>query len=586
MAESSTGDAALRAMLALVDGFVRSGATHACISPGSRSTPIALAVARDGRLRVHVHADERSAGFFALGVAKAMGQPALVITTSGTAVANLFPAIVEAEMSRTPLIALTADRPPELRGVGANQTIDQIGIFGSHVLSFLDAPVPDRDAADPAGWRSLAGVTYEHAVGPPAGPVQLNLPFREPLVPADWTADVQPERPPESSRFRIRRVDPSVAGSVADLASLMASTERGLLLAGWIEPWGAGGRYAAAVEALSVAAGWPLIAEPLSGLRRPPVALSAAQHLLMDDEFAAANVPEVVFQFGAAPTTRAAQALTARAGRLVVVSSAPADPAHRADPWIEASPSDVVRSLAARLGDRTGDDAPNPSAWLTRWRRADQGVRAAVDRALDAMGHPFEGRVARDAAAAAPAGSILFAGSSMPVRDLDTYLAPRSDLRVVANRGASGIDGSVSTVLGLAAAADGPVIGLIGDLALLHDAGALLWSGRTTSQRDTPVVLVVPNNHGGGIFDHLPVSSEPEHERLFVTPHSVPLERLAKAAHARYRLVERPADLGEAMADATGHGGVQLLEIPIDREVGLRARAAVRAAVRAALEAP
>ena len=300
----------------------------------------------------------------------------------------------------------------------------------------------------------------------------------------------------------------------------------------------------------------------------------------MDDAFGAANVPELVIQFGAAPTTRAAQALAARCGRLIVASPAPADPGRRADPWIQASPGVAARAFHTALGDLGRDE----TAWSARWRLADQAVLVALDRALDQADGPFEGRVARDLAAAAPAGSILFAGSSMPVRDLDAYMAPRADLRVVANRGASGIDGSVSTVLGLAAATGSAVLGLIGDLALIHDAGALLWSGRAGAEADRRAVFVVPNNHGGGIFDHLAVATEPEHDRLFVTPHSIPLEVLAEAARAGYRRVDRPEDLGGAVRDLTDRGGVHVIEVPIDRAEGLRARADIRAAVRATLE--
>jgi 2-succinyl-5-enolpyruvyl-6-hydroxy-3-cyclohexene-1-carboxylate synthase len=587
MAEPTRGDAALAAMRALVDGFVRSGLTDACISPGSRSTPIALAAARDGRLRIHVHADERSSAFFALGAAKATGRPALVITTSGTAVANLLPGVVEASMSRTPLVALTADRPPELRGAGANQTIDQIGIFGGHVLSFVDAPVPEPvpevGSVDPGGWRSLARAAFGQALGPPGGPVHLNLPFREPLVPGSSEPGARAESSAEPARTSTRRADAFGAESFAELAALVAGVERGLLLAGWTEPWTSEADLAA-IEALAVATGWPLIAEPLSGLRRHPVALSAGQHLLMDEAFAAARVPRVVIQLGAAPTTRAAQAFLARAERLVVVSPAPADPEHRADEWFETSPGVAARRLLEHLGDRRPDHHGDASPWLRGWLEADRAVRIAVEGSLDTMDVPFEGRIARDVAAAAPAGSVLFAGSSMPVRDLDAYMEPRSGVRVVANRGASGIDGSVSTVLGLAAAADAPVIALMGDLALLHDAGALLWSGRAGPPTETRAVFVVPNNHGGGIFDHLAVASEPEHERLFVTPQSVPLDALAAAARADHHCIERPENLGQAVTDAAARGGVHLLEVPIDRATGIQARADVRSAVRAALE--
>src|SRR5207248_187828 len=227
-------------------------------------------------------------------------------------------------------------------------------------------------------------------------------------------------------------------------------------------------------------------------------------------------------------------ALASAAARLVVVSPSPADPGVRAAPWLAFDPERMARACARAVrppARRTG--------WLAAWQAADRSARSAVDRTLDAIAGPFEGRVARDLASTIPDGSILFAGSSMPVRDLDAYMAPRRGVRVVGNRGASGIDGSISTALGLASAASGPAYALVGDLALLHDVGALLWSDRVP----TTLVLVVPNNRGGGIFDHLPVAAQPEHEPLFVTPHRADLEALAHVARAGYARVDRPGDL-------------------------------------------
>jgi 2-succinyl-5-enolpyruvyl-6-hydroxy-3-cyclohexene-1-carboxylate synthase len=560
-------------MGALVDGLAEAGLTDACVSPGMRSAPLVLALARRRGIRMHVILDERSSAFFALGLAKVTGRPAAVVTTSGTAVANLLPAAVEASQSGTPMVILSADRPPELRGTGANQTIEQPGLFGGYVRWALDADVPR--GGDDESWRAVGGRAVVAALGSPgstAGPVHLNLPFREPLLPTVGSAPTPARAPlrPVDRGVRPERAVPDPAAA-EELVALIASTERGVILAGSLDPW-LFQEELAAVEQLADVASWPLIAEPQSGLRRPPRALAAGVHLLQDTAFVDDHVPEVVVQLGAAPTTRAGQALASRARRLAVASPRPADPERRAEATWAADPCLLAAKAAGQLSRR------GPGAWFDAWRTADAAVAAAVESALDATDEPFEGRLARDVAAALPPGATLFAGSSMPVRDLDTYMAPRAGIRVVGNRGASGIDGSASTVFGIAASG-APAFALVGDLALLHDASGLLWNAGS----GLDAVFVVPNNRGGGIFDHMEVAAHPEHERLFVTPHDLDLSALASAARAGFARVERAGEVSSAIDDAARAGGVHVIEVPMDRAHGASVRAEVREAVRRAL---
>jgi 2-succinyl-5-enolpyruvyl-6-hydroxy-3-cyclohexene-1-carboxylate synthase len=552
----SEAERAFAAAWWVVDDLVRFGMEHATVSPGSRSTPLALALARHPHVLVHVHLDERAAGFFALGIAKATGRPVAVACTSGTAAAELLPAVVEASMARATLVLLTADRPPELRGVGANQTIDQVGLFGGYVLASFDAPVPG-DAADEQTWHDLVLGLTRASMGLPPGPVHLNLPFREPLVGAP---DVLPASPPSGTEFTL-----SAGAEPEELETLereLTSTTDGLILAGSMR------ESPPTLPELAARAGWPLLAEPTSNLRVSG-ALSAGQFLLADARFSNEHVPEVVLQFGAAPTSRAALELVRRAGRLVIVDQdhLVADP-HRKAAWtLRAEPAGFVSELLL-------ESQPGESAWLRAWREADGAARTAVDGLLEEWGEPFEGRIARDVAASVPAGGVLVVGSSMPVRDLDAYMAPRREIGILANRGASGIDGFVSTALGISAAG-AATTALCGDLTLLHDIGSLIWS----ASRDLDCVLVVPNNDGGAIFSFLPQRELPEFEELFATPHGLELDAICQAARAGHALVERAADLIPAVERARAAGGVHVVEVPIDRARNVELHAAVQDAV-------
>jgi 2-succinyl-5-enolpyruvyl-6-hydroxy-3-cyclohexene-1-carboxylate synthase len=514
----NAGDISLACTRVLVDELARQGVQAVCISPGSRSTPLTLAFARHGGFDIHVHLDERSSAFFALGRAKASGRPVALVCTSGTAAANYLPAIVEASQSRIPLLVLTADRPPTLRGTGANQTIDQRALYGVYVRLFQETPLPSANPGAARTWRAIAARAVDVALGAPSGPVHLNMPFDEPLTPSGDDLDLRDDSTPT---LAFRHVQRTRLSDVTWLARQIEQTERGVILAGWMaEP-------APAILDLGAAAGWPVLAEPHSNIRHPKRALSAPQAVLMSESFTGAHAPEMVLQFGGAPTSRASLALASSASRLITVDvdGWPADPARHAERIIAADAHDLAESVTERL-------RPRSSAWSKRWRRADATARAALDAFLDSVEEPFEPCIVRDVVAGLPKGSVLLVGNSTPIRDLDIAMAPRQDLRVLANRGASGIDGMVSTALGIASTGI-PTTALIGDLTMLHDIGALQWGFNSSARFE------VIDNGGGGIFDLLPSASLAESEALFVAPPSRRLHSMNLGPNVNVTVVER-----------------------------------------------
>ena len=603
----SVADANRRLALTLVDELVRAGLTDACLAPGSRSAPLAVALAEHPAVRLHVHLDERSAAYFALGAAKAAGRPAAVLCTSGTAAANLHPAVVEADHGRVPLLVLTADRPPELRGTGANQAVDQIKLYGDEVRLFCEVGAPDQTAAGPddrgAGryWRSLASRAWAAAIGPPAGPVHLNLAFAEPLLPDPLDGAPAPGRPDGAPWTLVAR--PSLRpgpDEIGALADAVRASARGLLVVGWgasVRPW--------AVDAFAAAAGWPVLADPLSDARRGPAAISTYDSLLRVPEFAAEHRPDLVVRIGAGPTSKALNGWLDDSVPQIVVDPEGGwpDPGRTASRRLVADPSALLEAVAAALSDGLDHAAGSPGsgsgrqvgdpplaaaarpatgrgAWMERWRAADTVARQAIDELLGGIEEPFEGRVARDLVAALPDGATLLVGSSMPVRDVDAFAAPREGLRLLANRGASGIDGLVATALGAAAASGGPTVALLGDLAFLHDATSVLGA----ASQSAGAVLVVCDNNGGGIFSFLPQARLPAHsfESLFATPHGLDLAGLAAVAGLPVQRVTKASELVPALERALAGDCTEVLLVPSDRDANLARHREVTAAVTAA----
>jgi 2-succinyl-5-enolpyruvyl-6-hydroxy-3-cyclohexene-1-carboxylate synthase len=557
--------------LAFCDELARCGLREVVIAPGSRSTPLAMAfgdLEQRGRLRLHVRIDERSASFAALGLAKASRRPVVVLCTSGTAAANFHPAVIEADESGVPLLVLTADRPPELRSTGASQAIDQIKLYGSAVRWFCEAGVPERRAGAVAYWRSLACQAWGHAAGSAgglAGPVHLNLAFRDPLTPDnlsgvagdhDWaeSLDGRPDAMPWT------RFEPG--GAAAGQLEL-PWTERGVVICG-------DGDYdAAALVDLAEQAGWPLLAEPSSGARRGPNALPAYQYLLATPEFMAAHRPEVLVSAGRPGLSRPQSALLAGpAARHVVIGQGPG---RWADP--QRAATDVASGIRLSTPART-------TSWLDGWRRAGDAAWRAVDAVLDEEDRLTEPRLARDLVQWLPEDALLWAASSMPVRDIDFHALTRADVRILANRGTSGIDGTVSAAIGAALAHDGPAFALIGDLAFLHDAPGLALG---PSEPRPDLCLVVVNNDGGGIFSTLEQASfTGSFERLFGTPHGAGLNHLAAAFGLPYQRLDQPEDLGKALPGV----GLRIVEAQTDRAAGAALRRRLREAAAAAVRSP
>lgn len=528
---------------ALLDGLAAAGVRHAVVSPGSRSTPLALAALRHPGLTTRVVLDERSAAFVALGLAKAEETPAVVIATSGSAVANWHPAVIEADRGRVPLILLSADRPPELQSCGANQTIDQIGLFGTALRAVHALPPAEADS----GWlRSLALRVVGEAAD---GPVQVNVPFREPLVPGSAGA------PPARSPVRAGR--PRSRVSVAAPADLVAlfSGRPGLIVCGCedLRPAAEG------IGALAWAVGAPLLADPLSGLRTEDNVMTVVSHYDALLRHPAVPAPEWILRLGGEPVSKMLGQFLQRHAAVpqVVVSGHPrwADPHHTAHQVVIADPGALCAALAEAV------TLADPG-WLAHWQVMDQWATPRWDQL------PEEGWLVRGLAQGLAPDAVLFSGNSLAIRQFDWFMGlGRRGLRLLGNRGASGIDGNVSTFAGLCAARPGSVA-VLGDLTLLHDLTGL------QAARDVRGALVVVNNGGGGIFDYLPQAALDEYATGWLTPQEIDMAAVARLFgldHQRTASGEEAAALALAAAERPG---LDIVELVIDRPASLAAHRA------------
>jgi 2-succinyl-5-enolpyruvyl-6-hydroxy-3-cyclohexene-1-carboxylate synthase len=581
---------------AFVDELARCGMRDACTSPGSRCAPLVLSLAREQRLRCFSHIDERCSGFFALGLAKASGLPVAVACTSGTAAAELLAAAVEAHEARTPLLLLTADRPSELREIGAGQAVDQLKLFGSAAKWFFEVGTHDASPERLRWMRTLACRAYWTALEGRPGVVHLNFPLREPLVGEEPLPEDHSGRP-GGLPFLTR--GPLIAGRQGGegmLAGLTAGAERGVVVVGRDErrPPAGSPSVAEAAAAFAAASGWPLLADPLSGARRGDAAIAHYDALLRDPAFTESVEPDLILRVGDLPVSKPLRSWLAglEGTRQVALDPEGAwqDPASVSSDSLALDPAAALSQLGVAPSQAHED-------WLAVWRSADELASEAILGVIGGGGLT-EPRVAAELGVLLPREATLFVASSMPVRDIETFWPIRQDPpRVLCNRGANGIDGTVSAAFGAAAAAAGPVVLLIGDVALAHDVGGLLAATRLQLK----LTIVLLDNGGGGIFDFLavsraPIARQPErpdgaggqdiYTRHIATPSGLDF---AKAAELYGLSHERAADVGgfrEALERALAGPGSSIIEVRGDRvgNVGLHAR--VWDAVSRALNPP
>jgi len=558
----------------LVEELVRQGAGFFCISPGSRSTPLTIAVARNPRARFRLFPDERSAGFYALGYSRATGMPAVLICTSGTAVANYFPAVVEASADARPMIILTADRPFELLETGANQTIRQHGIFGSYSRWNMQLPVPDT-GTPLASLLSTTAHAVRMSLGSPAGPVHLNAPFREPLEPEAPDLDhpwVAPVRQWIGSGLPWNRFEsPSKSPSqenIAMLRELLAQAANPLLVAGSIEK----AEDAEAVEALAGSLGVPLFADLTSGIRMSD-RCRPWQLAFLSEAFAERYRPDTVVHFGGALIGKQ-PGLAIRKWQprhYVVVREHPErfGQDHNVTLMIEASPALVSKGLEGCRGQAV---TLEPEAFFTSATQAIERTACTAEMPVNEIS------AARITSSLAGQGAALFVSNSMPARDMDTYAAPAagSRVRTALNRGVSGIDGIVSTAAGFSAGLGKPVILVIGDISFLHDLNALSLLGQESNR----VIVVVLNNNGGGIFSFLPVSGETDvFEQCFATPQNFSIRSAAETFGLGYANPETNRDFSDCLAAAVTAGQSTVIEVTCSRQENFMLHQSLKSAI-------
>jgi 2-succinyl-5-enolpyruvyl-6-hydroxy-3-cyclohexene-1-carboxylate synthase len=590
---------------AFVDELWRAGIQHVVICPGSRSTPLTLTFAAHPTVHTWLHIDERAAAFFALGMAKRSAQCVALLCTSGTAAANFLPALVEAKLSHIPLLVLTADRPYELRECGAPQAIDQQKLYGTHVKWFVDVALPEATNTALRYIRTLANRAAALAQAVPAGPVHLNMPFREPLTPAAPDTSLLPDGQRDAVAWEGRSasaayvtVSAARPGTIAPttsarLATTMSKRQHGLIVVG------PNNNAALTAPLLSLAQrlGYPILADPLSQLRCASIdhtlILSSYDAFLRSDSFAERTEPELVLRFGALPTSKPLLLYLQRYAacpQIVIESNGGwEEPAQLALELIHVDAVSFCQDLFSALADHAVN---RPSftdrEWLQTWQHADQITREVLASSIQDLQELFEGRIFTELAAILPNNSTLYVGNSMPVRDLDTFFwCNERKIHILGNRGANGIDGVISSALGASAATasaavKAPVVLVIGDLSFFHDLNGLLAAH--LHKLDLTIVLV--NNDGGGIFSFLPQAAYPEYfEQFFGTPTGLDFRPVVQMYGGNFQCIQSWAEFREALKTGIENGGLHVIELHTERASNVSMHRQLWQAVSDALEA-
>ncbi len=533
---------------AICEGLRAGGVLQVIISPGSRSTPLALAAFRHPELQTRVILDERTAAFFALGAAKASGRPTALIATSGTAVSEWLPAVTEADLARIPLILLSADRPPELRQCGANQTTRQTDLFGNSCRFSMELPLPEQGLYAAACRFAVQAAGSAH--WPLPGPVHLNIPFREPLTPVDFPLpdNLQP------AHLSRPVLDPNPEH--LDRVAQAISSRPGIIVCG---PETGTALPAHEIAVLANRLNAPILADPLSNLRdgshdRSQV-IALYDLALRNPSFAGEVRPQWVLRFGAMPVSKTLnqflEGLDGIRHILVDAHGRWADPLHQTTDLLQADPAGVAQGLGSRV-------SPADEDYLQRWKNQQKRVREIIDEEA-----PEEKQLIDTLTLTLPENTLLLSGNSLPIRQLDWFHRGRErPLRITCNRGASGIDGNIATLLGMASACRQPVVGLLGDLTLIHDIGSL------AAAKGLNATLLVLDNGGGGIFDHLPQAVLPEHDALFITPNEVDIPAIVQGFGVDY-LPTTPGQLANHISEAANSHGVSLLHLQLTRSTSL-----------------
>jgi 2-succinyl-5-enolpyruvyl-6-hydroxy-3-cyclohexene-1-carboxylate synthase len=543
------------AELTTVNAFVRelhgAGVRHVCLSPGSRSTPLTIALARLGEFEVWTLLDERSAAYFALGLARETSQPVVLVCTSGTATANYFPAIMEASQTHVPLIVMTADRPPELQAVGSNQTVDQTKLYGTHVKWFLEMPVPQATQELIRHARTSAHRVVARAMRHPAGPVHVNWPFREPLVPPQATG-LQDK--PALDQVFAPELHPSPS-AMDYLEQVVNSARHGMIVCGPQDDM----TFPEALVELAKAWGVPILADPLSQLRCGYHALNHVVDtydlLLRHEDMQAAIEPDVILRFGRTPTSKAlGQFLSRHVEAVQVVISEEEDwndPFFSARTVVLADSVKLCKSLVGRVRGHTD------SKWMERWAAINKSLQGLMDQS-HATAQLSEPGIVRILSHMLPRQSTVFVGNSMPIRDFDTFLQsqPRR-VRFLANRGVSGIDGVVSSAIGVAASAEEPVILIIGDVSFYHDLNGLYAAYKYRLN----LLIILVHNDGGGIFSFLPQAQYPETFEHFQTSHGLGFEPVVKMYGGDFVSVSDSSDFRSAVDSGLKRPGISVVEV-------------------------